>query len=256
MGRFIIIVVITIITIITTIATITIIITIKFTIIFTIIFTNDIRCTGSPNASILQIPSLRARVSPKGGGVLKSVRSEPMEFGAELVSRDPARSLFCLLPARGDPSLHNLAVGFPPKQRQYVCVFHVFMFYIPVTSVVNVVYQTNDDHPFMNILARRGCETGIRRRAKLAVRRARLPCGARGPGVGKKHYLLPPNASVQWQPDGLTIHTNNWFLGAGFLGAPPISLTQTPRQMLRVRVASLHRATVATTPSASTNKTN
>ena len=35
---------------------------------------------------------------------------------------------------------------------------------------------------------------------------------------------VPPNASVQWEPDGLTIHTNKWFLGAGFLGAPSISL--------------------------------
>ena len=24
-------------------------------------------------------------------------------------------------------------------------------------------------------------------------------------------YCFPPNASVQWQPDVLTIHTNNWF---------------------------------------------
>ena len=31
--------------------------------------------------------------------------------------------------------------------------------------------------------------------------------------------------SVQWQPDGLTIRTKKWFPGAGFLGAPPISLT-------------------------------
>ena len=36
--------------------------------------------------------------------------------------------------------------------------------------------------------------------------------------------LLVKCASVQWQPDGLTIHNNKWFLGAGFLGAPPISL--------------------------------
>ena len=28
---------------------------------------------------------------------------------------------------------------------------------------------------------------------------------------------------MQWQPDGLTVHTKKWFLGAGFLGAPPIS---------------------------------
>ena len=32
--------------------------------------------------------------------------------------------------------------------------------------------------------------------------------------------------SAQWQPDGLTICANKWFLGAGFLGAPPISLTR------------------------------
>ena len=38
---------------------------------------------------------------------------------------------------------------------------------------------------------------------------------------------FPPNASVQWQPDGLTIHihTKKWFPGARFLGAPAISLT-------------------------------
>ena len=29
---------------------------------------------------------------------------------------------------------------------------------------------------------------------------------------------------MQWQPDGLTIHAKKWFLGAGFLGAPAISL--------------------------------
>ena len=28
---------------------------------------------------------------------------------------------------------------------------------------------------------------------------------------------------MQWQPDGLTLH-QKWFTGAGFLGAPPISL--------------------------------
>ena len=37
---------------------------------------------------------------------------------------------------------------------------------------------------------------------------------------------FPPNASVQWQPDGLTIYTKKWFLGARFLGAPPSSLTR------------------------------
>ena len=33
--------------------------------------------------------------------------------------------------------------------------------------------------------------------------------------------------SVQWPPDGLTNHAKKWFLGAGFLGAPPISLMYT-----------------------------
>ena len=37
--------------------------------------------------------------------------------------------------------------------------------------------------------------------------------------------FVSPNASVQWQHDGLAIPTTTWFLGAGFLGAPPISLT-------------------------------
>ena len=36
--------------------------------------------------------------------------------------------------------------------------------------------------------------------------------------------MLVKCPSVQWQPDGLTIRTKKWFLGAGFLGAPPISL--------------------------------
>ena len=40
--------------------------------------------------------------------------------------------------------------------------------------------------------------------------------------------LSPRNASVQWQPGGLTIHAKKWFLGAGFLGAPPISLRGVP----------------------------
>ena len=32
-------------------------------------------------------------------------------------------------------------------------------------------------------------------------------------GVGTLRYSFPPNASVQWQPDGLTIHARRWFLG-------------------------------------------
>ena len=44
-------------------------------------------------------------------------------------------------------------------------------------------------------------------------------------GVGTLPYFSPPDASVPWQPDGLTIHTKKWFPGTGFLGAPPISLS-------------------------------
>ena len=51
-------------------------------------------------------------------------------------------------------------------------------------------------------------------------------------GVGTLRYsltlsettLLVKCPSVQWQPDGLTIRTEKWLLGAGFLGAPPILL--------------------------------
>ena len=43
-------------------------------------------------------------------------------------------------------------------------------------------------------------------------------------GVGTLRRVSP-HASGQWQPDGLTIYTKKWFLGAGFLGAPPMSLT-------------------------------
>ena len=44
-------------------------------------------------------------------------------------------------------------------------------------------------------------------------------------GVGTLRSFCPPSASVQRQPDGSTIQPNKWFLGAGFLGAPPISLS-------------------------------
>ena len=36
--------------------------------------------------------------------------------------------------------------------------------------------------------------------------------------------MLVKCPSVQWQPDGLTIHTKKWLLGTRLLGAPPISL--------------------------------
>ena len=45
-------------------------------------------------------------------------------------------------------------------------------------------------------------------------------------GVGAVRYIRAANASVRWQPDGLAIRAEKWFLGAGFLGAPPTSLTR------------------------------
>ena len=60
---------------------------------------------------------------------------------------------------------------------------------------------------------------------------SRESAGLRARGSAPKRgrhsaIFVPPDASVQWQPDGLTIHAKKWFLGAGFLGAPPISLTE------------------------------
>ena len=43
-------------------------------------------------------------------------------------------------------------------------------------------------------------------------------------GVGTLRYFPPPNASVQWQPDGSAIPSKKWSLGAGILGAPRIPL--------------------------------
>ena len=61
-------------------------------------------------------------------------------------------------------------------------------------------------------------------------------------GVGALRYSFPPNASVQWQPGDLTIHTKKWFLGAGFLGAPPISLMRRPAGRGRGRPGALGAA--------------
>ena len=41
---------------------------------------------------------------------------------------------------------------------------------------------------------------------------------------GDSTIFVPPNASVQ--SGDLTVRTKNWLLGAGFLGAPPDSLTE------------------------------
>ena len=63
-------------------------------------------------------------------------------------------------------------------------------------------------------------------------------------GVGTLRYFSPPNASVQWQPDGLTIHTSKLSLGAGFLGAPPISLKALTRRAIRSVRRAARRADV------------
>ena len=47
-------------------------------------------------------------------------------------------------------------------------------------------------------------------------------------GLGTLRYYFPQNASAQWQPRDLTSCTKKGFLGAGFLGAPPISLIESP----------------------------
>ena len=50
---------------------------------------------------------------------------------------------------------------------------------------------------------------------------------ARDPRAGDPGMHIPkaPDASAQWRPDGSTIHAKKCLLGAGVLGAPPISLT-------------------------------
>ena len=50
--------------------------------------------------------------------------------------------------------------------------------------------------------------------------------------VGTLRFLFQPNASAQWQLDSLTIHARKWLLGAGFLGAPPISLSTRPPRVV------------------------
>ena len=51
--------------------------------------------------------------------------------------------------------------------------------------------------------------------------------------------LLIKCPAVQWRPaGGLTMHTHKWFLGAGFLGAPPISLSRSPSCPLSCRAPS------------------
>ena len=70
---------------------------------------------------------------------------------------------------------------------------------------------------------------GQRRIGPLRLSEKRGSCSSGGSALcdiccSSVKALLVKCPSVQRQPDGLTIHTNKWFLGAGFLGAPPIAL--------------------------------
>ena len=83
---------------------------------------------------------------------------------------------------------------------------------------------------------RHGAE--VRRGCTLQDPQGRSP-GFREKGSAPKRgrhsaMFCSSNASVQWQPDGLAIPTKKWFLGAGFLGAPPIS----PEEMRSLAVPS------------------
>ena len=76
-----------------------------------------------------------------------------------------------------------------------------------------------------------------RRRGLLPRGAGRLREGIREGGSASRRgwhstIFVPTNASVQWQPGDLTIHTKKWFSGPGFLGAPPISLQVGRRSMV------------------------
>ena len=81
---------------------------------------------------------------------------------------------------------------------------------------------------------RRRCRHRRKRRTKAQGKSEKGKVLPRGLG-GTLRYSFPPNASVQWQPGDLAIHTEKWFLGAGFLGAPPISLRKGQAQMIAMR---------------------
>ena len=72
-------------------------------------------------------------------------------------------------------------------------------------------------------------------------------------GVGTLRYFVSANASVQWQPNGLTIHAKKWFLGAGFLGAPPISLSMVAQRALRDQLPGFS-STFAVAPAAQVSR--
>ena len=67
-------------------------------------------------------------------------------------------------------------------------------------------------------------------------------------GVGTLRYLFPPSACLQWQRDGLTIQKKKQFLGAGFLGAPPISLSTAVRQVSTIHGGAAIQLDASSTP--------
>ena len=106
----------------------------------------------------------------------------------------------------------------------YVMLYYVILHYTTLTSEWLVAVT-------------RGRPDRDRRRGQKMIQSEKGEVLLRG--VGTLRDLFPPNASVQWQPDGLTIHTKKWFLGAGFLGAPPISLLvarDLPFQTVSIRI--------------------
>ena len=70
--------------------------------------------------------------------------------------------------------------------------------------------------------------TTVRRRTLLSPWSVVRERGSAPKGGRHSTIFFPADASVLWQPDVLTIYTKKLFLGAGFRGAPPISLTKGP----------------------------
>ena len=104
----------------------------------------------------------------------------------------------------------------------YICV-HIFIY---------IYIYPGDQRPsekgYIIVHSRVGVDFGERRVETRILKRRILNMDFNMVGAPKRGrhstIFFPPNASVQWQPDGLIIRTDKWFLGAGLLGAPPMSL--------------------------------
>ena len=60
----------------------------------------------------------------------------------------------------------------------------------------------------------------------VSLARPRIREGGGAPKRGRHSTIVFSTKCVQWQLDGFTMHTNKCFLGAGFLGAPSVSLIE------------------------------